>query len=68
LKPARAGEPRARRRRRLSRGAGSRARLCYSSRRIRAHESGIVQLIRRRDMTFFRHNFAENGLQDLKMV
>jgi hypothetical protein len=33
---------------------------------IRAHESGIAQLIRRRDV--FRHNFAENGLQDLKMA
>ena len=37
---------------------------------IRAHESAIIQLIRRRVLFLglFRHNIAENGPQDLKMV
>jgi hypothetical protein len=37
---------------------------------IRAHESAIIQLIRRRVLFsgLFHHKIAENGLQDLKMV
>jgi hypothetical protein len=36
---------------------------------IRAHKSGIVQLIRHHVIFGpFRHNIAENGPQDLKMV
>jgi hypothetical protein len=45
-----------------------RARRCESI--IRAHESAIIQLIRRRVtfLSLFRHNIAENGPHDLKMV